>query len=130
MRPTQPDPARFRILIVEDDADMGVIATLVLRDAGFDSHHVGNGHQALDAIHARRYDLILLDLMMPGMDGLTFLAERRRRHLAEGTPVLCVSAASSAMRDGARRLGAAECLPKPTDFDQLADRVAHHCARA
>ncbi len=124
---SEPEPVRFHVLIVEDDPDMGAIATLILRAAGFDVHLVGDGHEALRALRAGRFHLILLDLMMPGMDGLDFLEERHRRQLAEGTPVLCVSAASVDMLDHARRLGAAECLEKPADFDRLVDRVAHHC---
>jgi CheY-like chemotaxis protein len=120
---------RFRVLLVEDDPDMGELAARVLGDE-FDVRLVCNGYEALEALHTGRFDVILLDLMMPGMDGLTFLAERQRRQLAKGTPVLCVSAASAAMLEHARRLGATECLEKPTDFDTLADRVAHHCVPA
>jgi DNA-binding response OmpR family regulator len=71
--------------------------------------------------------VILLDLMMPVMDGLTFLAERKRRHLAEEVPVVCVSAAGEEMTADALRLGAKECIPKPADFDELCQRVAHYC---
>ncbi len=122
-----PQTSRFRVLLVEDDPEMGDLATLILRDAGFDVRLVHNGCDALDALMTRRFHVILLDLMMPGMDGLTFLVERRRRRVAEATPVLCLSAASTDMLAQARRLGATECLQKPADFDQLCERVAYHC---
>jgi DNA-binding response OmpR family regulator len=88
------------------------------------------GQAALDTLHTHRVHLILLDLMMPGMDGLTFLAERRRLRIAEGIPIICLSAAASDMLAQALLLGARECLQKPADFDQLCDRVEYYCAAA
>ncbi len=122
-----PQTSRFRVLLVDDDPDMGHLETLILGHAGFDVRLVHNGCDALDALQTRRFHVILLDLMMPGMDGLTFLVERRRRRVAEATPVLCLSAAPTDILAQARRLGAAECLQKPADFDQLCERVAYHC---
>jgi DNA-binding response OmpR family regulator len=71
--------------------------------------------------------VILLDLMMPVMDGLTFLAEKRKRALAEDVPVLCVTAGGEEMKRHALDLGANECLHKPADFDELCERVEHYC---
>ncbi len=119
--------SRFRVLLVEDDLEMGDLETLILEHAGFDVRLVHNGCDALDALRTRRFHVILLDLMMPGMDGLTFLGERRRCRVAEATPVLCLSAAPTDMLAQAMRLGATECLQKPPDFDRLCERVAYHC---
>ncbi len=68
--------------------------------------------------------------MMPVMDGLTFLAERSRRGLAASVPVLCLSSADREMTAYAIRLGARECLPKPSDVDTLCDRISHYSGLA
>jgi len=91
-----------------------------------------NGRQALDALERAdgqwQPSVILLDLMMPGMDGLTFLAERHRRQLHEHIPVICVSAAGPELLAKAMGLGAVECLSKPLDFDDLCARLADYRA--
>lgn len=121
---------RYRVLVVEDDADMREIERQVLGYAGFEVLLAANGREALDTVSDQGFDVILLDLMMPVMDGLTFLAERRRLGLAVGVPIVCVSAGGSEMLRHALRLGATECLQKPINVDELCDRVEHHCHEA
>ncbi len=127
---TSPDhqtTQRFRVLIVEDDPDVGDVETLILGYAGYDVFLVRNGREALDTLRRQRFNVVVLDLMMPGMDGLTFLAERHRLRIGEGIPILCVSAAATDMLTQALRLGACACVQKPTDFEQLCDMVEHYC---
>ena len=114
------------VLVVEDDPDMRDLERAVLELGGYSVTLAGNGAEALRHLEHSRPDGIILDLMMPVMDGLTFLAERRRRQLAESVPVLCVSAAGREMTAHALRLGANECLSKPTDVDALCERVSHY----
>jgi DNA-binding response OmpR family regulator len=115
------------VLIVEDDPDMREIERATLGCEGFEVRTASDGAEGLAALEAGRPCVILLDLMMPRMDGLTFLAERRRRHLADDVPVVCVSAAGPEMVASAMRLGARECIAKPADLDTLCERVAHYC---
>lgn len=118
------------VLIVEDDPDMREIERATLGSAGYEVLLAGDGAEGLARLEDRRPCVILLDLMMPRMDGLTFLAERQRRQLADDVPVVCVSAAGPEMVAHAIRLGARECIHKPADFDELCDRVAHYCRPA
>ncbi|CAN5880223.1 response regulator [soil metagenome] len=115
------------VLVIEDDPDMREIERTALGGDGYVLVMATNGWEGLEALAQVRPCLILLDLMMPGMDGLTFLAERHKRQLAEGVPILCLSAASDAMVEHALRLGALECIQKPVDFEQLFDRVGRYC---
>lgn len=135
-RPKQPDSnsvqgwAKKRghlVLVVEDDLDMREVERQMLDFAGYEVLVAGNGREALETLSDQRPSVILLDLMMPVMDGLTFLAERRRLGLGEDIPVVCVSASGKEMLQQALRLGAKECLQKPPDFDELFDRVEHYC---
>ena len=114
------------VLVVEDDPDIRDLERAVLEFGGYSVTLAGNGVEALHYLEHARPDVIILDVMMPVMDGLTFLAERSRRGLAASVPVLCVSAAGRDMTAHALRLGANECIPKPTDVDTLCDRVRHY----
>ena len=115
------------VLVIEDDPDMREIERATLGNAGHDVRVAANGREGLEVLERLRPCVILLDLMMPIMDGLTFLAEKRKRALAEGVPVLCVTAGGNEMTRHALDLGARECLQKPADFDELCDRVEHYC---
>ena len=117
-----------RILIIEDDPDMREIERTALTCGGHEVVLASNGKEGLRALEGRRPCVILLDLMMPVMDGLTFLAERLRRRLGTDVPVLCVSAAGEEIVSQAMRLGAKECIHKPADIDLLCARVEYYCA--
>ena len=81
-----------RILIVDDDADHCEVVSRLLQKAGHTTRSAANGWEALIALDTEHIHLVVLDLMMPGMDGGTFLNilrnDQRRKHL----PVLVVSA--------------------------------------
>jgi len=135
-RPEQPDSKSVQgwakkrghlVLVVEDDLDVREVERQMLDFAGYEVLVAGNGREALETLSDQRPSVILLDLMMPVMDGLTFLAERRRLGLGEDIPVVCVSASGKEMLQQALRLGAKECLQKPSDLDELFDRVEHYC---
>ena len=115
------------VLVIEDDPDMREIERTALSCGGHRVLTAHNGSDGLRQLEGRRPCLILLDLMMPVMDGLTFLVERRRRGLAADVPVICVTAGGDEMMRHALRLGARECLEKPADLDTLCERVSRYC---
>lgn len=117
------------VLVVEDDLDMRQLERMALETSGFQVVTVGNGAEALAHLQQERPCAILLDLMMPVMDGLTFLRERHRVRAAERVPVICVSAAGQEMVFEALRSGAVDWLPKPTDFEELCQVVSAHCRK-
>lgn len=115
------------VLVIEDDPDMREIERTALTCSGHEVVVATNGREGLRALEGQRPCVILLDLMMPVMDGLTFLAERKRRQVAADVPVVCVSAGGADILNQALRLGAKECIHKPADLDDLCERVSHYC---
>ena len=115
------------VLVIEDDPDMREIERTALSCGGHEVVTAHNGCEGLRQLERQRPCVILLDLMMPVMDGLTFLVERTRRGVAADVPVICVTAGGDEMTRHALRLGADECLGKPADLDELCERVTRYC---
>lgn len=89
---SQPDQAgRARILVVDDDAALAEMLTLVLHNEGFQSHIVARGDEALAAFRDYRPDLVLLDLMLPGTDGIEVCRQIRGE---SGVPIVMLTAKS------------------------------------
>ncbi|MGH7436522.1 MAG: sigma-54-dependent transcriptional regulator, partial [Polyangiaceae bacterium] len=110
---------RARVLVVDDDVDLGkVLAALLVRE-GYDSERASSGRDALACIDARPVDVVLTDLRMPDMDGLTLLKEVGRRWPA--VPVILLTAHGSVPAAvEAMRAGAVDFLLKPFVPDELA----------
>ena len=112
------------VLVVDDDPDIRNMLTLVLEDAGFRVREAGDGVAALAALEEKAPDLMVLDVMMPNVDGFGVLRSRRQKALAPSTRVLLLTA-KTAERDFVRgwELGADEYLTKPFDVDRLVNKV-------
>ena len=120
------DPPSSDILVVDDNADIIEVMALVLGDAGYSVRTAANGREALDAVAARMPALILLDMLMPVMDGWQCARELRARY-GRVVPIVVVTAAEHA-RASAAQIGADDVLPKPFDLSLLLEVVAHHVA--
>jgi CheY-like chemotaxis protein len=107
-----------RVLLIEDDATIRHVVVEALHDEGFVVREASDGLAALAVLEHWRPSLIVLDLMMPGMDGHQFRAEQRRRGLAPEIPVILLSASRSA-REAASVLGAVAVVAKPFDLVDL-----------
>ena len=114
-----------RILFVEDDPDIQVVATMALEAlGGFHVLACGSGAEALSRFGEFAPDLVLLDVMMPGMDGPATLAALRRLPGAEDTPVVFMTARVQAHEVARyREMGAAEVIAKPFDPMTLSANV-------
>jgi heavy metal response regulator len=112
----------MRILVVEDEKRIADFLTRGLQGAGYAIDAAPNGATALEFVHATDYDLIILDIMLPDMDGLTVLEKIRNRKV--GPPVLILSA-RGAVDDRVKglELGADDYLTKPFAFVELLARV-------
>ena len=111
-----------RVLVVEDDPDIGRLVTLQLAELDCESRLIADGVTALAEAEAGNYDLVILDLMLPRMDGLQIC--RRLRGHARYTPILMLTAKSSELdRVLGLELGADDYLTKPFSMLELAARV-------
>jgi DNA-binding response OmpR family regulator len=106
------------VLVAEDDADLRSLVALTLADAGIDVDEACNGQEALAHVKERRPDLVLLDMMMPVMDGRTFCTGLHGMGDGVGPTVVVMTAAERAPQLAAE-VGAAGWLAKPFDIDEL-----------
>jgi two-component system OmpR family response regulator len=112
----------MHILIVEDDIDAAANMQTGLKGAGFDAQLAHDGVAGLDALKSATFDVIILDRMMPKMDGITMLREARAR--GDDTPVLFLSALGEIDdRVTGLRAGADDYLVKPYALSELIARV-------
>jgi CheY-like chemotaxis protein len=122
MRPLADDSVKPSILIADDDASNREVLTYYLRRQGYDVHAVSDGGLALAAIAERRFALVLLDVVMPGVDGLEALRRIRRTYGTHELPVILFTGLDAHDTfDAAGVLGANAWLAKPY---QLADLLA------
>jgi len=118
---------RARVLIVEDDPDLLVILRVNLTAAGLEPILAGDGRTAIARIQAERPDAVLLDVMLPGIDGWQVL--ERMQALDIRVPVVVCSAKRNP-DDMARaeELGASAYIVKPFDIERLVDAVVQAAA--
>ncbi|SHM19519.1 DNA-binding response regulator, OmpR family, contains REC and winged-helix (wHTH) domain [Anaerosporobacter mobilis DSM 15930] len=112
----------MRILVVEDERDLNSIIVKRLNKAGYSVDTCYDGEEALDYMRMGEYDVILLDIMMPKMNGLDVVRTLRKKR--DKTPVLLLTA-KDAIEDRVMGLdsGADDYLVKPFAFDELLARV-------
>lgn len=111
-----------RVLVVEDDAHIADLICLHLRDEQFEVVHSADGTEGLRLLEQGGWDALILDLMLPGVDGLEIC--RRARAMARYTPIIITSARSSELhRILGLELGADDYLAKPFSMPELVARV-------
>ena len=110
----------IRIIIVEDEKPIAELIRLSLRRAGYHCQCVYDGLAAADVLERERFDLVLLDIMLPGVDGFSLLEYIR----PTGTPVIFLTA-KNAVNDRVRglRMGAEDYIVKPFEVLELLARV-------
>ncbi|TFH36241.1 MAG: response regulator [Anaerolineales bacterium] len=113
-----------RVLIVDDQAATVELLSATLRILGHEPISAYNGEQALDLIAVHNPDIILLDMMMPGITGLETLRRLRTTPGLGQIPVIVVSAGQEFdLKDRLQEAGGAVLLPKPTSMDQLQQKI-------
>ena len=113
-----------RVLVIDDDAGIRSICREVLESAGYSVREAGGGHQARQEIHRFKPDLVMLDVMMPGMDGFETAEMLRAEPSTSMIPIIFLSAkGETADKVRAFRLGAEDYVVKPFVAAELQARV-------
>jgi two-component system, OmpR family, response regulator ResD len=117
------DHVRGSVLVVDDEPTIAEIVSRYLERAGYETHIAADGNEAIDAAAAHRPDLVVLDLMLPGVDGLEVM-RRLREHDRGRTPVILLTAkGEESDRVIGLRLGADDYVVKPFSPAELVARV-------
>jgi CheY-like chemotaxis protein len=122
---------KLRLLVVDDDEGMAGTLCDVLGASGYQAEIAFSGGEAVERVKALKPDGILMDLRMPGLDGVEAFREIKRASPASFV-IFMTAYAASALVDDARREGAVEVMPKPLDLERvlhLVEKAARETAR-
>ncbi|MFN8634314.1 MAG: response regulator transcription factor [Chloroflexota bacterium] len=122
------DGSRVRALVVDDDRDIAELVQMALSEEGYEVVLAPNGAAALNASRSQLFDIILLDMRMPVMDGWTF-ARSYREQPGPHAPMIVVTAARDASTRAAE-IDADGYLAKPFSLAELFDIVGRHVRRS
>lgn len=114
-----------KVLIVDDDPGIRETLTAILEFEGYDTYVASDGVDALPFLDLPDIGLVLLDLMMPRMDGSSFAQEMAQRGLRHSIPVVVLTASGRAEQE-AKSIGADDYLAKPFDIADLIQKIQHH----
>lgn len=119
----------FKILVVEDDTDLNRSICSFLNQSGYEATGCLNANDAFDAMYDIVFDLIVSDIMMPGIDGFEFV--KSVRELNENIPILFITARDDfAAKQRGYRVGVDDYMVKPLDLDELFLRIGALLRRA
>ena len=119
----------FKILVVEDDRDLNKTVCSFLNHSGYEAVGCTDAAAAYDALYENLFDLIVSDIMMPGIDGFEFA--KNVRELNEDIPILFMSARDDiASKQRGFRIGVDDYMVKPIDLDELFLRIGALLRRA
>ncbi|MCM1148673.1 MAG: response regulator transcription factor [Butyricicoccus sp.] len=119
----------FKVLVVEDDKQLNQAVCSFLNLSGYEATGCPGANEAYDAMYNNAFDLIVSDIMMPGIDGFGFA--RTVRELNENIPILFMTARDDfASKQRGYRIGIDDYMVKPIDFDELFLRIGALLRRA
>ncbi len=131
-----PEGKRCAILLADDDPDIRTIVRSFLERDGLEVVEAADGHEALAWLERRPFDLLLVDLLMPGLDGFGVLHALRTNEGGQGEPqstrlpvVVLSSMAQQTHRNRVMAMGAADFVVKPVDPEGLYLTVRKHLTR-
>jgi DNA-binding response OmpR family regulator len=127
---TESEP-RGRVLVVDDEPDIVRLLTFALQADGYQVQSAKNGSEGLERARQDKPDVVILDVMMPGMDGFEVCNELRSKPETASLPIIMLSALGQVSdRVKGLRAGADDYVPKPVNLDELSARVASLLSRS
>jgi CheY-like chemotaxis protein len=121
---------KSKVLVVEDYEDTREFMKFLLQDYGFDVSEATNGYEAIESVKRQVPDLILMDISMPGMDGLTAARKIRENSGSSRRPtIIAITAYGDAARRKALEAGCDASLSKPIDFEDLEPVLSRYLAK-
>ena len=113
------------IMIVDDSASMRQVVGIALRDAGYDLIEAGDGVEALKKLDGTKIHLIVSDINMPNMDGITFVKEVKQNPKYKFTPIIMLTTeVNQAKKEAAKEAGAKAWVNKPFQPKTLLEAVS------
>jgi two-component system alkaline phosphatase synthesis response regulator PhoP len=118
------------VLVIDDEFSVGTLLRFNLRQRGFDVDTAASAAEGYAKARAKCFDLIILDVALPGIDGIEACSMLKDLEDYEETPVIMISSRSDSVTiDQARRAGATDYLVKPFTFQELLDRIEDQLSR-
>jgi DNA-binding response OmpR family regulator len=114
---------KIRVLVVDDEPSVAKTVKFVLEADGFETDAVFNGGDCLKKIMEEDYDLVLLDVMMPKMNGWQVFEEIKNKKPEQKIAFLTVMEYSSTVRDKLEKDGLSACIRKPFENEELVNHV-------
>ncbi|MEQ8230256.1 MAG: response regulator [Gammaproteobacteria bacterium] len=116
------------IMIIDDSASLRQVVAIALKDAGYEVIEAADGQQALERISGRKVHLVICDVNMPVMDGITFVREVKQRPEHRFLPIIMLTTESAeAKKQAGQAAGAKAWVVKPFKPAQMLDAVAKLC---
>ncbi|MBA3530576.1 MAG: response regulator [Ardenticatenales bacterium] len=112
-----------KVLVVDDEEDVRGLLAAILKEHCYEVVMAANPLEAFDRLQEERPDMIVLDIMMPYMEGHTFIEELEARDLWPQIPVLVLTASHIDYNFAQRKLGAQHCMLKPLEVDEFVQRI-------
>lgn len=123
--PRLEDADRKCVLVVDDDLPLRGMLSAALRQHGFKVLLAGDGAEGQRALTLHRPDVVLLDLMMPGVNGWDFLQRLKETGYLDCTAVIVISAHLRIEPQAILQMGVRAIIPKPFNLDELMDLINH-----
>jgi len=112
-----------KILVIDDEPDLVKVISARLQSAGYETASAFNGLEGLEKLKNEKPDLIILDVIMPGMDGYTFVKEVKADQATKNIPIIMLSA-KDGMKDLFAIEGVKDYIVKPFENEELLWRIA------
>jgi two-component system alkaline phosphatase synthesis response regulator PhoP len=120
----------MNVLVIDDESSVGTLLRFNLRQRGFDVETAASAAEGYAKAQASAFDLVILDVALPGIDGIEACSMIKNLEDYEDTPIIMISSRSdSVTMEQARRAGAVDYLVKPFTFQELQSRIQDQLSR-